>query len=138
MKKMGATFVTAADATHFTDANHRFQQRKTTMTWDEFDTEVTTAHPLSDVEMRRLYEGSETWPVFFGKVKEQVPIEDLCRYMAPWVKDFVRNRAGLLFESMKMIMPVSVGVVPYTISLFTKRGGYTRKQNRRRRGLDLQ
>jgi len=54
MNKMGATFETAADASHFTDANRRFQQLKTTMTWDESDTEVTTAHPLTDVEMRRL------------------------------------------------------------------------------------
>jgi len=138
MNKMGATFEKEADAAHFTDANRQFQQLKTTMTWAEFDAEVTTAHPLPDSEMRRLYEGSETWPVFFSKVKEQVPIEDLCRYMAPWVKDFVRNRAGLLFESMKMVMPV-VGAIPYTISPFTKRtNGGTRKQHRRRRGIDLQ
>jgi len=140
MSKMGATFEKEADAAHFTDANRRFQQLKLTMTWTEFDAEVTSAHPLPDSEMRRLYEGSETWPIFFSKVKEQVSIEDLCRYMAPWVKDFVRKHAGLLYESMKMIMPI-VGGVPYTISPFTKRtngGGGTRKRHRRRRDLDLQ
>jgi hypothetical protein len=141
MNKMGAQFFNTSDLEYFTNATKRFQELKPTMTWEDYDACVNTAHPLPDTEMRTIFEESPTWFVFFNELKKRVDIADLCIYMAPWIKDFVKRKAGLYFSSMTFVMNVPNPTLPtisYTLKPYVKSGGrYTRKQHRMRDFVDL-
>lgn len=140
MVKMGATFLNASDEELFTRQSQRFQELK--RSWEEFDSHVTTEHPLPLETMKQLFNESSTWEVFFNQLKERVDIGDLWFYMAPWIDAFVKKLTDLHFHSMKMVMPVpnpKLENVAYTTKVFFQNGGkYTRKQRRRRDWGDLQ
>ena len=141
MNKMGAQIFNTSDLEYFINATKRFQELKQTMTWEDYDVCVNTAHPLPDTDMKTIFEESPTWQVFFNELKKRVDISDLCLYMAPWIKDFVKRKAGLQFSSMTFVMNVPNLKLPnisYTLKPYVKNGGrYTRKQRKIRELVDL-
>lgn len=140
MKHMDATFVEDDDALRFAEASARFQDMKVKMTWDVFDSYITTKHPLDVSEMKTVYESKHTWSSYFLELLEKTDIETLCSYLAPWITHFVALVGKIRFHSYDFSMPVPnpiMGKMEYSTGKYTASGGkYTRRQPRKR-GLDL-
>lgn len=71
MNTMGAKFANEADKKTFFIANKEFQEKKITTTWEEYDRFVTTAHPLPEEDMKKLFKENETWNTFFNALKSR-------------------------------------------------------------------
>jgi hypothetical protein len=137
---MGATFVEDDDALTFAEASERFQEMKSKIKWEDFDSYITSAHPLPVEVMKSLFESNKTWSSYFSAILEKTDIATLCSYMAPWVTNFISKVGKIRFQSPEFKMPVPnplLGEIEYTIGIYNARGGkYTRKQPRKK-GLDL-
>ena len=162
MDKMGATIFTEKDQADFNKATENFNKLKRKMSWEDYDSDIHFAHPLLPEEMKTIFHESNTWQEFFNNVlqkisklkespydvrlpkditKEVVDLSDMCRYMNPWIKNFVKKHANLDFTSIKFVMPIPNPMLPeviYTLKPFIRNGGkYTRKYRKRRYAVDL-
>jgi hypothetical protein len=142
MNKFDASFAYKKDMDYFISANTAFQKLKSTMSWEQYDTYVTTCHPLPENDMKLIYDESKTWSEFFNNLKETVDISELCVYLAPWIQSFVKYVAKLNFKQYPFHIPVcNPKLVPisFTLKPYITGGGaakYTRKRMRKRY-LDL-
>lgn len=140
MSKLNAYFIDPIEENDFLAKDALFQASKSTTSWDKYDSIVTTPHPLSIESMIAIYSESRTWKDFFSRLRQAVPIETLCVYMAPWITNFIKNQAKINFTSYKFAMYVpypKLQHVEYTILPYTIGGKYTRKNIRKRRERDL-
>jgi len=138
MANMDATFVEDADIIRFTEASSRFNALKPIMTWEEFDSYITSAHPLPIETMKSLFTSHDTWQSYFVALLEETGIEVLCSYMGPWITRFVERVGKLRFHSYEFKIPVpnsSLGKKEYMTMNYSARGGkYTRRQPKKRVG----
>ena len=141
MNTMGAKFANEEDSRKFLNANKAFQEKKMNTKWEEYDRFVTTAHPLPEEDMKKLFEEHGTWKAFFNALKSRLNIADLCVYMEPWITQFVKEMAGLKFSNMRFVMDVpnpALRTIPYTSKPYVKNGGrYTVKQRKFVKAIDL-
>ena len=127
----------------FITKTNKFQEAKKETSWEQYDSMVTTKHPLPESEMRALYDSSETWLEFFNALKSAMKkdMHALCLYMYPWITSFVQTVAKLKFTSIQFAIPVNnpkLGITEYSIKPYVKVGGkYTRKQYKSRKSKDL-
>ena len=141
MKTMGAKFANKVDEEMFQLANKEFQENKANTSWIEYDRYVTTAHPLPEEEMQKVFEENKTWKSFFNALISRLDIAKLCVYMEPWIKQFVKEMAKLQFSNMRFAMNVPnplLKTVSYASRPYVKNGGrFTVKQRRFRKGVDV-
>jgi hypothetical protein len=141
MSKMDAYFLDSSDAKEFQLKNLLFQDSKASTNWIDYDMFVTTEHPLPLDTMKLIFKEASTWSDFFQRLRTSAPIEVLCKYMAPWITNFIKTKANLNFLNYKFAMNVPNPKLPnieFTIENYASGGGkYTRNNIRKRRGRDL-
>lgn len=140
MSKLNAYFIEKSEELEFLAKDTQFQASKSTTSWEKYDSLVTTPHPLPIDNMITIYSESETWKDFFSRIRQTMPIETLCTYMAPWITNFIKNQAKINFTSYKFAIDVpnpKLQPVEYTILPYSVGGKHTRKNIRKRRGRDL-
>lgn len=144
MRQMAATIVNVKQHDTFIKATKSFDEKKATISWPEFDTYITSNHPLPEDTMIKLYNNSKSWLEYFTTLRDQIGVEELCSYMAPWVTRFIKEMAQIQFTAIEFEMPVinpkmpaiEYITLPYIIQ---NAGKYTRRRRAslQKRGRDL-
>ena len=109
MDRMDAYVFDPVEKDDFITKTNKFQEAKKETSWEQYDSMVTTKHPLPESEMRALYDSSETWLEFFNALKSAMKkdMHALCLYMYPWITSFVQTVAKLKFTSIQFAIPVN-------------------------------
>jgi hypothetical protein len=140
MRHMDATFVEDDESLKFAEASERFQEMKIKMKWEDFDSYITTKHPLSVAEMKLMFESNTSWSSYFLELLEKTDMGVMCLYLAPWITNFVAKVGKIRFHSPEFSMPVPnpfIGKIEYRIGNYIARGGKHTRRQPRKRGLDL-
>lgn len=135
MQNMAAVFASTTDATRFQKANAVFQARKATMSWEDFDTYVTSLHPLPEETMKELYNSAASWTAFFQSLRDKTGAAELCSYMSLWIDLFMSSVVRFQFASFTFLLPVPNPMIPavsFTEETYQS-GGKKRRQTQRRR-----
>jgi hypothetical protein len=149
MNRMNAYIYDSIENGLFSSKTAQFQATKAALNWDEFDAYVTTEHPLPQSQMIELYTASKSWLDFFNSLKAALKndMKILCDYMYPWITSFVQRFANLRFTAIQFAIPlknpkisrVEYKIIPYIAPSKPSSGigKQTRKQYKRRKGMDL-
>jgi hypothetical protein len=146
MNRMNAYIYDPIENDIFQRKTLQFQASKEKTPWETFDSIVTTKHPLSQLDMIELYNANKTWLEFFNALKAALKnnMKTLCVYMYPWISSFINNFARIRFTAIQFAIPLQtndkLSKIEYTLSPYVKTsigGKYTRKQSKRRKGVDL-
>ena len=108
-----------------------FQAKKSTISWEMMKDIITTDLPLTDDEMKQLYDSAVTWQDFFGGLSEKIGIPEMCNFMAPWLHRFIQQYFRFNFMANTYMIPVGDYKIPYTVLEYKNiRGGrrFTRKR----------
>jgi len=94
--------------------------------------------------MIKLYNNSKSWLEYFTTLRDQIGVEELCSYMAPWVTQFIKEMAQIQFTAIEFEMPVinpKMPAIEYTTLpyIIQNAGKYTRRRRAslQKRGRDL-
>ena len=130
----------ARPAKEFSDATAAFNAKKAMMTWEQFDAFVNTAYPLSESEIRVIWDSSATWQEFFQALRDATDIQRLCVWMAQWITPFIKRVAGLDFNSIRFTIPLEnthahqvFSIIPWSVMRGGGRQKRVRTQRRTRR-----
>lgn len=125
--------LTPASEIIFKKAIEDINKKKAMIPWEGIQQEMTGKCPLSEEQLKGLYEKSRTWLDFFGSIRDAIGVPKFCTFAAPWFSGFMTTYLNLNIVNLKYIMPVHFDI-PYTIEPYASGGKkFTRKQLRSRR-----
>lgn len=144
MKNMNAWFKNAKDKELFDLRSKQFQEKKQTMSWNDFDKYVNVKHPFAEEEMRTMFEEAKTWTEYFTNLRNRMDdMSAFCEYLSSWITEFVNRVVGLRFSSYDFLMAVNNSRLEKTDYKIITTGGrlsrvWTRRRPRRRyKNVDL-
>lgn len=138
---MGSTLFEKKDKDEFIDKNKKFQELKLKLPWKDFKDIITIKLPMSEEIMKEYYEISETWTVFFVKIRDEISASTFCSFVAPWINqfrkmffqfDFTKVKHVVLFSNSKL-----TPLMEFELKAYVHRGGGSTRRKRRMRVQDI-
>jgi hypothetical protein len=119
------------DIDYFREADAKFQEKKTSITWSYMKNETIA---VTDDSLQNLYESTSTWHRFFGPIRESMSATDFRNLMAPWLHTFITTFMSIYLTGLVYyVEPSKVSTLTYTIEPWYSLQRYTRRNPRRQR-----
>ena len=117
------------DAIKFNREEEKFQNIKSSITWNNMKSYISEDMPLPEEEMHDLFESAKIWQDFFGPLSNRTGISKFCIFIAPWIHRFMGAFFRFNFGSAKYIIPLNkIPQLEYSITRYSRGGKkYTRK-----------
>lgn len=105
--------------TIFSKKEQEFQNKKKTIPWERMNSTMSHPLPLSEDEMKSLYENSETWQDFFRPIYDKIGIAKFCNFISPWIDKFLLQYLQFGLANMMYLLPIKDYEIEYTIANYT-------------------
>ena len=89
----------------FRKAEIQFQSLKSQMDWSLMK-QIMKVVPEDDIIMKPIYDSSNTWQDFFGKLLDGMGVSNFCNFVSPWLASFMMNYSKMQFTGTKYLMPI--------------------------------
>lgn len=130
-KNFNAYIEKEADRRKIESDKRKFQEKKQVLPWEVISQFIRTSYPIEETEMETIYNNTNTWQDFFGRLRNKIGIAEFCNFISPWMRNFVQQIMSFDLSSPQYIIPIEGQQIPYSEIRGGKRRIYTRKQKKR-------
>lgn len=100
----GAQFADEDDIRKLHTAEDRIRQAKPV--WGKIRSYIFSEFPISEEELRLLYESHDAL-TFFRELNKRIGVAEFCSFISRWIDQFIRDNFKFTFSNIKFVIPIT-------------------------------